>query len=133
MSQANALPAIPASHVDLLERPLFAVLATLRPDGLLQANPMWFVWENSRILMTHTTNRQKYRNLQADNRATVVVADPDQPYRFLELRGRVTEVRADPTAALFDQLAERYGNPMRGHDAEHRVILSMHPEAVGWQ
>jgi hypothetical protein len=31
---------IPDSHRDLLERPLFAHLATIRPDGKPQVNPM---------------------------------------------------------------------------------------------
>jgi predicted pyridoxine 5'-phosphate oxidase superfamily flavin-nucleotide-binding protein len=36
---------IPDSHRDLLERPLYAHLATVRPDGKPQVNPMWFGWD----------------------------------------------------------------------------------------
>ena len=32
---------IPESLADLVERPLYAHLATVRPDGTPQANPTW--------------------------------------------------------------------------------------------
>jgi hypothetical protein len=61
---------IPASHQDLLTRPLFAHLATIRPDGTPQANPMWFAWDGSHLRFTNTTARRKYR--------VVVSALPDR-------------------------------------------------------
>jgi len=36
---------LPESHADLLERPLFAHLATIRPDGSPQISVMWFAWD----------------------------------------------------------------------------------------
>jgi hypothetical protein len=33
---------LPETRADLLERPLFAQLATVRPDGTPQSNVMWF-------------------------------------------------------------------------------------------
>ncbi|MFJ5531280.1 pyridoxamine 5'-phosphate oxidase family protein [Streptomyces sp. NPDC093261] len=39
---------VPESHRDLLTRPLFGHLATIRPDGRPQANPMWFAWRGTR-------------------------------------------------------------------------------------
>ncbi len=32
---------IPASHRPLLDRPLYASLGTIRPDGTVPVNPMW--------------------------------------------------------------------------------------------
>jgi len=40
---------VPASHADLLERPLFAHLATIRPDGAPQSSVMWFIWDGSQV------------------------------------------------------------------------------------
>src|SRR2546430_1914512 len=54
---------MPATHTDLLDRPVVAHLATVRPDGSPQTNVMWFAWDGERIRMTHTKSRQKYRNL----------------------------------------------------------------------
>lgn len=41
---------LPESHLDLLTRPLFGHLATTRPDGTPQVNPMWFSWDGAFFL-----------------------------------------------------------------------------------
>src|SRR5207302_10103731 len=55
----------PDSHLDLLERPLFAHLATVANDCSPRVNPMWFHWDNQTGLLklTHTNRRHNYRNL----------------------------------------------------------------------
>jgi Pyridoxamine 5'-phosphate oxidase len=41
--------AVPPTHTDLLEKPTFAHLATVRPDGGPQSSVMWFEWDRERI------------------------------------------------------------------------------------
>ena len=48
-----------------LERPLYGHLATTRPDGTAQVNPMWFDWDGELLRFTHTNKRQKYSNVTA--------------------------------------------------------------------
>ncbi|MFI6445446.1 PPOX class F420-dependent oxidoreductase [Kitasatospora sp. NPDC050543] len=126
---------IPEGYRDLLERPLFAHLATIRPDGLPQVNPMWFHWDGEFVRFTNTTTRYKYRNVTANPRVAFSVNDPDQPYRYLEVRGTVEWIDPDPTAAFFLALADRYGMRMDGPpaDAEHRVIYVVRPTATSHQ
>ena len=50
MTQAD----LPETHLDLLERPLFAHLATVRPDGAPQSSVMWFAWDGQRAKFSHT-------------------------------------------------------------------------------
>ena len=45
--------AIPSGYETLLERPLYGHLATTRPDGNAQVNPMWFDW-GDKIRFTHS-------------------------------------------------------------------------------
>ena len=87
----------PESHRDLLERPLFAHLATLRPDGSPQSSVMWFAWDGNRVLFSHTSTRQKYRNLLREGRVSFHIQDPEPPYRTLEVRGHVESMDPDPT------------------------------------
>src|SRR5438128_3348367 len=61
-------PTPPASHQDLLDRPLFAHLATVRPDGAPQSGLMWFAWDGERARFSHTRTRQKVRNLAHEPR-----------------------------------------------------------------
>ena len=118
---------LPESHRDLLERPLFAHLATLRPDGSPQSSVMWFAWDGERARFSHTRNRQKYRNLENDPRVSFHVQDPDNPYRTLEVRGRVESMVPDPEAVFYQSLQKRYDLVVRVFDADVRVIITIAP------
>ncbi|MGV9803416.1 PPOX class F420-dependent oxidoreductase [Mycobacterium sp. NPDC003449] len=121
--------AVPDGYEDLLDRPMFGHLAITRPDGTVQVNPMWFGWDGERLRFTHTTKRQRYRNVTAHPEVAMSIHDPDNPYRYLEVRGVVEEIVPDPTAAFFLELNDRYS----GHltevpaDAPDRVILVVRP------
>lgn len=120
---------VPESHVDLLNRPVFAHLATVRPDGSPQTQVMWFVWDGERIRMTHTKTRQKYRNFQREPRLALSIADPDNPYRFLEIRGSVERIEDDDAeASFYRSLQERYGRLYPISDAAVRVVVTIRPE-----
>jgi PPOX class probable F420-dependent enzyme len=131
----NIMSVIPESHSDLLERPLFGHLATLRPDGQPQVNPMWFSWNGERLYFTNTTVRQKYKNVTAHPEVAFSINDPDQPYRYLEVRGTVERIEPDPKGEFFDTLAKRYGLVMDGPvgDAEHRVVYVVKPTSASYQ
>jgi len=119
----------PESHADLLEKPTFAHLATVRPDGSPQSSVMWFAWDGELIRMTHTKTRQKFRNLANEPRVALSIADPDDSYRFLEVRGTVESIEDDDAQASFYQsLQKRYGQSYPIADAEVRVILTIRPE-----
>jgi PPOX class probable F420-dependent enzyme len=120
---------LPASHADLLDKPMFAHLATVRPDGSPQTQVMWFVWDGERIRMTHTKTRQKYRNFQREPRVALSIADQANPYRFLEVRGTVEKIDDDDAEASFYQsLQRRYGRSYPIPDAAVRVVLSIRPD-----
>jgi PPOX class probable F420-dependent enzyme len=92
---------LPESHADLLERPLFAHLATIRPDGSPQSSVMWFAWDGQRVRFSHTSTRQKYHNLLADGRVAFHVQDPENAYRTLEVRGQVESMDPDTDATFY--------------------------------
>lgn len=123
---------IPESLLSLLTEPNYGILATVRPDGQAQANPMWFELVDGTIRFTHTTKRGKYRNLQSNPTMSLAVLDPRNPFRYVEVRGRLVETIPDPTGAFYVHLEERYGVPEWGvpADAADRVILVMSIEKV---
>jgi PPOX class probable F420-dependent enzyme len=120
-------PEVPASHQDLLDRPLFAHLATVRPDGSPQSSVMWFSWDGTQARFSHTRTRQKYRNLVNEPRCSFHVQDPDNPYRTLEVRGRVESMVPDVDAAFYRSLQERYSLVVPVFDAEVRVVITVTP------
>jgi PPOX class probable F420-dependent enzyme len=118
----------PESHADLLDKPTFAHLATVRPDGSPQSSVMWFDWDGEVIRMTHTKTRQKFRNLADEPRVALSIADPGDAYRFLEVRGVVESIEDDDAEASFYQsLQRRYGNVYPIPDADVRVIFTIRP------
>ena len=118
---------VPAAYGRLLELPLYGHLGTVRPDGTVQVNPMWFEFDGEHVRFTHTTKRQKFRNLQANPSYALSIIDPDDPFHYLEVGGELVEVVPDPEGAFYVRLQNRYGNPSQTPppDKENRVILVM--------
>ncbi|MFZ0217396.1 MAG: PPOX class F420-dependent oxidoreductase [Candidatus Dormiibacterota bacterium] len=124
---------VPESHADLLERPLFAHLATVRPDGAPQSNPMWFLWDPDAgvIKLTHTKVRSNYRALQTEPRVALSIIDPESGYRYLQVRGNVEKIEDDPTGAFYQTLQQRYlGKSEPVADKDVRVVLTIRPTAA---
>lgn len=129
--------AIPEEFQDLLERPLFAQLATVRPDGTPQVNPMWFEWDGTRIRFSHVAGRQKYRNIAEHPRVAISIPDPNDGYRYIELRGVVEDVAPDVDHALIDRMAIHYGRvsetPRPPQSETGRVVITVLVDyAKGW-
>jgi hypothetical protein len=57
---------------------------------------MRFAWDGQRVRFSHTSNRQKYRNLLKDGRVSFHVQEPENAYRTLEVRGSVVSMDPDP-------------------------------------
>jgi PPOX class probable F420-dependent enzyme len=72
---------------DLLDRPLLAVLATLRTDGTVLLSPVYYEWRDGGFNIWVERQNVKARHLRRDPRATVLVAETDPPLRAIEVRG----------------------------------------------
>ena len=119
---------IPAERRHLLDIPHFGMLGTIRPDGTVQVNPMWVDYDEAThtLRFTHTTYRQKYRNLQHNPSMSLAIFD-DNWLDYLEVRGTLIEVIPDPTGAYYVHLQKRYGedSDVPPSDKADRVILVM--------
>ncbi len=118
----------------ILAAPVFGHLATVRPHGSVQVNPMWFEFDGEAgvIRFTHTSKRAKFKNLQKNPRMTMEALDPANPLRYVEVRGRLAEVIPDPEGAFYVHLAHRYGEVEAEAPADKvdRIILVMQVEKV---
>ena len=122
----------PESHLDLLERPLFAHFATVATDGSPRVNPMWFLWDKAAgvLKLTHTNQRHNFRYLKSNPRVALSIVDPDDGYRYMQLRGEIESVEADPTGAFYQTLQQRYrGRTSEVKDRDVRVVLTIRPTA----
>lgn len=123
---------IPDSHSDLLdwETKAFAHVATIGPDGEPQNNPVWFDWDGEHLQFSQTTMRQKYHNLQRDERVAMSILDPANPYRYLELRGELVDIDPDPDLEFIDRMASKYLDRDRyphHQEGDERVVVKIRP------
>jgi len=105
MSSASS---IPDNYRDLFQKPAFASLTTLMPDGSPQVTPVWCDVDGKQVLFNTAKGRQKDLNLRRDPRVALAIIDPDNPYRYLQLRGRVAEITEQGADAHIDKLAKKY-------------------------
>lgn len=122
---------LPEDREGILTKRSFAHIATIGPNGEPQSSPVWIDWDGEFVKFSQTKTRQKYRNLQRDNRIALSVHDPDGPQRYLEVRGRVERVEDDADNAFIDSMAQKYiGEPKYTWDppGEERVVLYVRPE-----
>ncbi len=134
---ATTLP-IPASHLDLLTRPICGVLTTLEPDGQPQSSLVWVDHDGECATVNTTLERRKTRNLRADPRLSLLVVDPDDTGRFIQIRGDA-ELILDGALDHLDALARRYTlhpafygyvRPIEQAALETRVIIRIHARRI---
>ena len=124
------MPAIPASHRDLLDGQ-FATLGTVGPDGRPQLSEVWFLAEGDTVAVSLNTSRQKTKNLKANPAVSLFLLDLAVPYRYLELRGDA-EVAADDDYSFADQVGAKYNADLHVHDqpGQSRVKVTIRPVRV---
>jgi PPOX class probable F420-dependent enzyme len=98
---------------DFLDRPLVAVLATLRRDGSVLLSPVWHEWRDGGFNLWLPVDDVKTRHLRRDPRASVVVAESEAPLRGVELRteARLIDEDVHDTAV---RIATRYRGEEKG-------------------
>ena len=104
---------------NLVRRPNFAHLATLRADGSPKLDPVWIdLTDESTVTIATGQDSLKTRNVLRDPRVAISIVDGDNPYEELQLRGTCV-VEPDPDMATLDELSHKYTGkpfPTRGDD-----------------
>ena len=132
------VPAMPASHLDLLTRPICGVLCTMLPSGQPHSSLVWFDFDGECVRVNTTLERRKGRDIRANPKVSLLVVDPDDTSRFLQLRGDA-ELIEDGALEHLDALTRRYTNhpcyyghiyPLQQEARETRVICRIHPRRI---
>jgi PPOX class probable F420-dependent enzyme len=129
---------IPASHRDLLTRPVHGVLTTILPDGQPQSTLVWVDYDGECACVNTTRERQKGRSLRLNPLVSLLVVDPEDTGRYLQIRGRA-ELIEDGALSHLDRLTRKYtphstyyGHiyPVEEQARETRVICRVHANAI---
>lgn len=106
----------------------YGTISTLLSDGSPVTHVMWIDADDSHMIINTEIHRVKFKNIQRDPRASVVVWDAENPYRYGEVRGSVVEVITGPEARHhIDELSMKYrGQPYDPNAiTSERVILKI--------
>ena len=120
---------------EFLQRPVFAVLATINRDGMPQQTVVWYEVRGDTVVLNTAAGRLKDRNLRRDPRASVCVTGDGYGVTF----SGTMELIDDQRIAQEDirRLAVRYDGPEAAErqvrdqfSKEHRVSIYMKIEHV---
>jgi PPOX class probable F420-dependent enzyme len=122
---------LPSSHLDLLERPVLGHLATVDRDGRPQVNPVWFLFDGRRLLLSVKGDTSKLRNMRDNHWIALSILDPENPFRYLELRGNVISFELFKTLTFVNQLSQKYTGAdfSGGHAGEERYKVTVSIES----
>lgn len=109
---------------ELLDRPNFAHLSTLLPDGSPNSTPVWAGVESDHILICTSEGSLKAKNVRQDPRVSISIVDFDNPYEEAQIRGRVVEVRDDSSFKTIDAISHKYtGKPFPLRNLKEIVLV----------
>jgi PPOX class probable F420-dependent enzyme len=115
----------------LIDRPNFAHLSTLMPDGSPTSTPVWVGREGDHIVICTGENSLKAKNTRRDARVALSIVDFKNPYEEVQMRGKVIERRPDPDLKIMDPISHKYtGKPFPFRNPEGRVALILELEKV---
>jgi PPOX class probable F420-dependent enzyme len=122
---------LPREVENLLDRPNFAHLATLRKDGSPQVDPVWIAREGDLLLVGTGERTRKARNARRDPRVAVSIVDFDDPYEEAILQGRVVEHRPDGDLRIMDAISRKYtGKEFPWRNPQGRIVLVIEVSAA---
>jgi PPOX class probable F420-dependent enzyme len=113
----------------LLERPNYAHLATLLPDGAPHSVPVWIDVEGpDKVVILTGPGSRKARNVAQDPRVAISIIDVDQPFASVLIRGQVVElIDGDRAWDIIDRISKKYTGqpyPLR----TDRIVLLIQPD-----
>jgi PPOX class probable F420-dependent enzyme len=108
----------------LIDRPNFAHLATLMPDGSPHSAPVWIARDGDLVLICTEATSIKGKNTLRDPRIAISVVDFRDPYIVAQMRGRVIERRPDPQLKYYDLMSQKYiGKPWPYRNEASPIVL----------
>jgi PPOX class probable F420-dependent enzyme len=116
---------------ELLERPNYAIVSTVRADGSIHSTIVWVSAEDDAVAVNSAVGRRWPTNLLRDPHINVLVFEAGNPYHFVEIRG-IAEV-TDGADEHINALAKKYTGkdeyPYR-KPGEERIKFVVRPERI---
>lgn len=128
---------IPDSHKDLFDKPYYAIVTTVMPDGQPQSTVVWADYDGENVRFNTARGRQKDKNLQENPKVTLVIVNPADGFNWIEVRG-TAEVTEAGGAEHIEALSQKYTgqkyyggfNQWTKPEDETRLVVTIHATKV---
>jgi nitroimidazol reductase NimA-like FMN-containing flavoprotein (pyridoxamine 5'-phosphate oxidase superfamily) len=116
--QAARLDDLDPIYRQLLDRPITQTLGIIGPDGRPSLTPMWFDYEDDKILVNTASHRPKCEWIRKSPRMTSFLVNPDNSYHWIQIKHTVEkelrewEPGGEYVTRQLDRIWTKYtGNP----------------------
>ena len=98
----------------LLDRPITITLGLIGPDGRVNLTPMWFDYEDDRILVNTAAHRRKCGWIRDNPQLTILIINPDNPYHWVQIKCTVEQeeleegVNGERVTKQLDKIWQKY-------------------------
>jgi len=132
----HAMPMTEQELNEFLSAPRVAVLATIGARGRPRQVPIWYHWDDGAAYLFTARSSVKWRNLQRNPHASLVIDDRTPPYSYVTLEGTVTESDRSLYELVLGMALSYYGEEKgrpfaEGYrDSPGSVLFKLTPERV---
>ena len=77
------------TYRQLLDEPVTMILAVTGRDGRPNLTPMWFDYEDDKVLINVAAHRKKTQWIRENPRLTLILLNPKNPYHWVSIKVRV--------------------------------------------
>lgn len=110
--------------------PIPAVVGTLRKNGTIQMNPIWYEYRDGLIWLNSWRGSDWARHIEERGTATLLIIDPANVHRNAQLQVKLLESTDEGGREHIERLSQRYtGGPYR-RTTQQRFIIKMEPTVV---
>ena len=123
-------PPVPADVAAFLERPNYATISVVRPDGQPVSYPTWYLFENGQIDVNMDAGRKRIEHLRRDPRVAVSAMDPHDWITHVSIVGHIAEWIPDPDLADIDRICRHYTG--RDYSPRNRPRVTIRIDIDQW-
>ena len=112
----------------------FGKLATIKKDGSPHVTPIWYMYEDGKLLVNTSPGWEKYGNIMRDPRVSFLV---DDGYSYLMVEGRARVAEGRDARKDIETLAIRYQGEEKGKKSardiywkQPRASIEIVPERI---
>ena len=115
------LPPLNSKELEtLFESTTFARLGTLNDDGTIHITPIFFVYQNGKLLMATQEPSRKVRNIKRNNNVSVLIDTTDVPFKGALIYGKA-ELDYEDVIAKRVAIFKRRLSPEEGEEYARRL------------